>query len=368
MSHMHSVQPASHHNTADFERGPYGILLVDDDDQQIRLMRHILDDHSYQVLAANCGRDALACLEQADFDVILLDYNLPDMTGPEVCRAIRVRPSFKLMPIIMLTGRNGLSDVVDCLHAGANDFVAKPCSPMELEARVRGAAQRKRITDQLDDAESVLYTMAQMVEARDHGTGDHCARLAHLGALFGEALNLPFRERAALRHGAVLHDIGKIAVPDAILLKNGPLDEEEWVIMRKHPLIGAEICKRLHSMTLTLDIIRYHHERWDGRGYPDGLAGENIPYLARVFQILDVFDALISERPYKKGLPIAAALQMMRSETEEGKLDPSLVSAFMTLVEPITEWVKGAPWLMRHGRRADDSLREMLAGSRFAMR
>lgn len=367
MNHIHFVKPIDFRNMPDIDMQPYRVLLVDDDDQQFRLIRHILDNSVYQVKGVGCGQNALACLDQGDFDVILLDYNLPDMTGLEICRAIRAQPLFDLVPIIMVTGRNGSNDIIDCLRAGANDFVSKPYSLLELEARMQGAVQRKRLTDQLDDAESVLYTMAQMVEARDNGTGDHCARLAHLGTLFSDALNLSSRQREALRRGAVLHDIGKIAVPDAILLKNGPLNEEEWAVMRKHPVIGAEICKRLHSMTLTLDIICHHHERWDGTGYPDGLAGEDIPYLARVFQILDIFDALASDRPYKKALPIPTVLDMISREAETGRLDPVLVNVFMTIEKPLTELASNSPRLKGSGRPLDNRLCEMLAGTRFAI-
>lgn len=203
---------------------------------------------------------------------------------------------------------------------------------MELLARVTAAANQKRVTDQLDNAESMLFSLARMVEVKDKETGDHCSRLEHMATVFGKALGLNSQELIALRRGSVLHDIGKIGISDKILLKNGPLTEEEWIIMREHTVIGGDLCSNLKSMRLTAPSVRHHHERWDGSGYPNGFAGEEIPYLARVFQIIDIYDALASKRPYKEQFSTDKIISIFEQETAKGWRDPELVSAFLNIL------------------------------------
>ena len=311
---------------------PYRVLIVDDEPSQRLLEREILDSPKYQVSEAANGAEALAILRQREFDAVLLDVRMPGMDGNEVCRRIRADLGLAMLPVIMVTGFGGHDDLAISLKEGANDFIRKPYHPMELMARVDSAVHHKRLTDQLDSAEAVLFALARMVEAKDAYTGDHCTRLAHNAVLFGEALGIKGESLTALRRAGVLHDIGKLGIPESILMKRGPLDAAEWEIMRQHTTIGAALCEPLKSMRLTAPIVRHHHEHWDGSGYPLGLAGEAIPVLARIFQIVDIFDALSFPRPYKPALPMERAIAILEEETARGWRDPRLMRAFLELL------------------------------------
>jgi putative two-component system response regulator len=331
-------------------RVPYRVLVVDDDPHHRMLVREILAPPNYALSEAENGQQALNQLTGDDFDVVLMDKRMPGMDGDRACQMIRQQLGNRLLPILMVTGSTGIDDLTTSLQAGADDFIRKPYAPMELCARVDTAAQRKRLTDQLDNAESLLFALARMVEAKDSNTGDHCSRLAHSAVSFGRQLGLGEVELQALRRGGVLHDIGKLAIPDAILLKQGPLNDAEWEAMRQHSIVGVQLCSSLKSMSTTLDIIRHHHERWDGSGYPDGLAGEAIPLLARVFQLCDIHDALAHSRPYKKALPLEKVLAILQEEAEQGLLDPQLAAIFIDIL-------RTRPALLRHDMdRSDDDL------------
>ncbi len=207
---------------------------------------------------------------------------------------------------------------------------------MELVARVRAAAHQKNLTDQLDSAESMLFTLARMVEAKDECTGNHCSRLSRISVRFGKSLELDEASLIALEQGGVLHDIGKLGIPDQILNKPGKLSDDEMAIMRTHTMIGYRLCEGLNSLRLTLPIIRHHHERWDGTGYPDGLAGEDIPLVARVFQLADIYDALRNERPYKKAFSLDKTVNIIEEEAADGLLDPHLTVKFIELVRRLS--------------------------------
>jgi putative two-component system response regulator len=313
------------------DRLPYRVLAVDDDPLQRMMLAEILLAPRYAVTVADTGAAALTLLGEQDFDVVLLDKNMPALGGDDTCRRIRGELGLALLPVLMVTGSSGAGDLAGSLRAGANDFIHKPYLPVELQARVDSAAQRKRTTDQLDSAESLLFALARMVEAKDENTGDHCSRLSHNSVLLGQALGLSSPELMALRRGGVLHDVGKLGIPDAILMKPSALDREEWAVMRQHTVIGANLVEGLKSMRLTAPIVRHHHERWDGSGYPDGLAGEAIPLLARVFQVVDIYDALLYARPYKEPLRHQEALDIIAAEAARGWRDPRIVAAFIDL-------------------------------------
>lgn len=311
---------------------PYRVLIVDDEAPHRRVEKAILNRPEYVIHEAEDGIEALDAIQGRDYDVVLLDKRMPKMDGDEVCRRIRNELDMPLLPVIMVTGANTQGDLVASMQAGASDFIRKPYNPMELIARVNAAANQKRLTDQLDTAESMLFAIARMVEAKDEYTGEHCSRLEHTALEFGKALNLNEDQLLSLRRGGVLHDIGKLGIPDSILLKQGPLTEAEWMIMRQHTVIGARLCSGLKSMKLTVPIIRHHHERWDGSGYPDGLKGEEIPLLARVFQIVDIYDALINERPYKEAFSRERIIKILGEETEKGWRDPNMAAVFLNIL------------------------------------
>lgn len=193
----------------------------------------------------------------------------------------------------------------------------------------------KHVIDSLDEAESILFALARIVDTRDSDTGDHCERLAEQSVLIGTAMGLPPEDLATLRQGGYLHDIGKVATPDSILLKPGPLNDEEWAIMRQHTTIGESICQPMRSLRPVLPIIRHHHERWDGSGYPDRLCGEEMPILARILQLADIYDAIISRRSYKPALGADDALELMRQEVDRGWRDPALFDVFRGVIEQI---------------------------------
>jgi putative two-component system response regulator len=215
---------------------------------------------------------------------------------------------------------------------GADDFLSKPYNRLELLTRVRSLLKLKRHTDELEHAETVLFTLALSVEAKDPYTNGHCHRLSRLSVVLGEKLGLPPEQLKALHRGGILHDLGKIGIPDAILLKPGPLTDVERAVIMEHPIIGERICAPLRSLRLVLPIIRHHHEHWDGSGYPDGLAGEAIPLTARILQCVDIYDALVTERPYRPAYDREQARAVMREETARGWWDPCTMEVLMALL------------------------------------
>lgn len=331
MLNMTSDLPATH-GEPEAGKPAAQVLVVDDMATNRELVKAVLPSLHYEVCEAENGTQALRMLTEQKFDVVLLDVMMPEMDGFEVCRRIRANSNFSLLPVIILTTLDHVDAVVKGMTAGATEYIFKPFKCNELLARIQGVIKHKRLTDQLDDIESVLFALARAVEAKDENTGDHCDRLSHMGLVFGGELGLEYEDLQALRRGGVLHDIGKIGIPDAILLKPGPLDDAEWVVMKQHTIIGEQLCSPLKTMQRTVSIIRHHHERWNGSGYPDGLRGDEIPFLARVFQIVDIYDALATSRPYKKAFPQEKVIAIMEEETKKGFWDPELVAKFLGIV------------------------------------
>jgi putative two-component system response regulator len=231
-----------------------------------------------------------------------------------------------------MTGLSDREDKIRGIEAGADDFLNKPLFPEELFARVKSLIKLKEYTDELEDAEDVICTLGLSVEARDPYTEGHCERLAHLAHALGKHLGLDEESLIALRRGGFLHDLGKITVPDEVLKKGSDLTPAEWEIMKQHPITGEMICRPLKSLRAVLPIIRNHHEHWNGSGYPDHLVGEAIPLLARILQTVDVYDALTTERPYKKALSHEESARVMRREAEAGLWDASLVQEFLNMI------------------------------------
>jgi putative two-component system response regulator len=315
------------------QRRPARILVVDDNQDNTFLMRELLSTEGYQVLSAANAHEADLVMHSEPPDLVLLDVIMPGKSGYDLCREWKSDPETRLIPVIMITGLSDREDKIRGIEVGADDFLNKPIFPEELFARVHSLIRLKEFTDELDNAEAVLCTLGRSVESRDPYTEGHCERLASYASQLGMHLGLGLDEQVALKRGGFLHDLGKVAIPDNILKKHGSLTKEEWSLMRQHPEIGENICRPLRSLRLVLPIIRHHHEHWDGSGYPDGLAGADIPLLARVLQVVDVYDALRTERPYKPALPHEDAYRAMVHESESGFWDRELVEEFFLMLE-----------------------------------
>lgn len=315
------------------QRRPARILVVDDNQDNTFLMRELLGTRGYSVVSASNAHEADQVLHADPPDLVLLDVIMPGKSGYELCREWKSDPETRLIPVIMITGLSDREDKIRGIEVGADDFLNKPIFPEELFARVHSLIRLKEFTDELDNAEAVLCTLGRSVESRDPYTEGHCERLASYAGLLGQHLGLGLDEQVALKRGGFLHDLGKVAIPDHILKKHGTLTPEEWSLMRQHPEIGENICRPLRSLRLVLPIIRHHHEHWDGSGYPDGLGGTDIPLLARVLQVVDVYDALRTERPYKPSLSHDHAYRSMVHEAEAGFWDRELVEEFFLMLE-----------------------------------
>jgi putative two-component system response regulator len=277
------------------------------------------------------GKSALKKVEEQTPDLILLDVMMPGMDGFEVCSRLKSDPETMLIPIVMVTALSEKSDRIRGIEAGVDDFLTKPYDRQELQARVKSLLRVKHYTDELERAEAVISSLALSVEAKDSYTEDHCNRLSEYSVVLGKRFDLPHEQLRALKLGGALHDVGKIGIPDAILHKNGKLTEDEFKIIQEHPVIGYNICKPLRSLRLVLPIIRHHHERFDGSGYPDGLKGEEIPITARILTVVDVYDALRTERPYKPAFEREKALAILDEETGRGWYDPQVIEKFAEL-------------------------------------
>ena len=309
------------------------ILVVDNVELNRRLLRAMLKTAPYRILEAERASEAFRLLEQEKVDLVVLDLMMPEMSGPEFCQRLKADRRTHLIPILMTTGVQGMENEVAGLESGADEFLIKPLRPAVVRTRIRSMLRNKALIDSLDEAETILFALARSVEQRDRHTGLHCERLAAYSILLAHALGLPRQDQQALYRGGYLHDIGKISIPDSILFKHGALTEAEWKTMRLHAVRGEEICRPMKSLAPVLPIIRSHHERWDGSGYPDGLRGEEIPLLARILQVADIYDALTTVRPYKSALSHREALDVMFEEVQRGWRDPELVPLFAEVTQ-----------------------------------
>ena len=325
------------------------ILIVDDEPSARNGLELLLRKQGYQVRASADGNSALEECASFQPDLILLDVVMPGLDGFEVCRKLKARPETRLIPVVLITGLTEHEHRIAGINVGADDFLNKPIDVSELNARVRSLLRLKSFTDELENAEAVLFSLALSIEARDPYTHGHCERLAEFSARLGEHLNLPPEDIKALRRAGIVHDVGKVVVPDAILLKRGPLSPKERTLICEHPAVGERICAPLKSFGLVLPIIRHHHERWNGSGYPDGLAGEAIPFTARILQVVDVYDALTTDRPYRRALTPAEAWDVIRKEANRGWWEGHLVEEFRTLM---TRQIAPIPVENRDSRQA----------------
>ncbi|MBZ5601934.1 MAG: response regulator [Acidobacteriia bacterium] len=309
------------------------ILIVDALDLNRRLLKAMLKTGSYRILEAKRPSAAFVILEREKVDLVVVDLMMPEMSGHDFCRLLKNDRKTQLIPILMITSVQGVENEVAGIESGADEFLMKPLMPTLVRTRIRSMLRNKALIDSLEEAETILFALAQSVEHRDRYTGLHCERLASYSISLGQALGLPRQDQLALYRGGYLHDIGKISIPDAILFKRGLLTDEEWQTMRLHTIRGEEICRPMKSLAPVMPIIRSHHERWDGSGYPDGLAGEEIPLLARILQVADIYDALTTARPYKPAFSHQHAIEIMNEEARRGWRDPELVPLFAEITQ-----------------------------------
>lgn len=309
------------------------ILIVDDDPGDRMLLQRLLASQGYEVLERADGESALAEIERSRPDLVILDVLLPGVDGYTICRRLKEDPRTRLIPVIMITGLDQFEARLRGVDMGVDDFLVKPYRFEELRARVRSLLSLKRFTDELEHAEAVLAGMARVVEIRDAYTGDHCRRVGEYAARVGEALGLAEGARRRLRLGGLFHDLGKIAVPDAVLRKPGALDPAELAQMQQHPAVGADLCRPMKTLEGVIPLIRHHHERLDGSGYPDGLRGAEIPLDVRILTVCDIYDALRTARPYKPAFPRERSLRILRDEAARSWWDREVVEVLARLTE-----------------------------------
>jgi putative two-component system response regulator len=311
----------------------FTVFVVDDDEMICDVMKAMLSAEGLNVITFIDGRACVEAAMSAEPDLVLLDVRLPTMDGFEVCRRIKAFPDSRFTPVVLVTGLSELKDRIRGIEVGADDFLTKPIDRHQLIARVKSLLALKSRIDELERAEAVLLTLARTIEAKDPYTEGHCERLAMWSSRLGRRIGLPPEQVGALWKAGIVHDIGKVAIPDTILLKPARLNPDEWLQVRKHPSIGEEICRPLKSFRAVLPVIRHHHEKLDGSGYPDGLKGDQIPLTARILQIVDVYDALVTHRPYKPALTREGALQQLQIEVEMGWWDGAVLENFRALLE-----------------------------------
>lgn len=308
------------------------VLVVDDEESNRKLLTRLLSA-DYNVVTAPDGEHALRLLESMDVDLVLLDVRLPGLDGFEVCSRLKELERMRLVPVVLITGLGMREHRIRGIHVGADDFLTKPFDAEELYARVASLVRLKAYTDELESAESILKSLAMTIDARDPYTDGHCERLSKLAVALGTALGLSKDELSALDRGGYLHDIGKIGIPDSILLKPTRLTPEEFELIKQHTIIGDRLCGELRSLRLVRQIVRHHHEVLDGSGYPDGLRGDDVPLLAQIVGVVDLYDAVTSSRPYRDALPPEHAYAELRKECALGRRNPQIVETFISLTD-----------------------------------
>jgi putative two-component system response regulator len=307
------------------------VLVVDDIAGNRQLAAACLRHDDYRVSFASSASAALEAVKTQHPDLVLMDVMMPGIDGIEACRLLKQDPATRLVPVVLVTALLDTESRIRGIDAGADDFLSKPFNQHELRARVRSLIRIKRFTDDLDSAAAVLSSLALTIEARDPYTDGHCQRLAAYGTALGRRLSLPQDDLTVLARGAYLHDVGKIGIPDAVLLKKGVLTAVEYEEMKQHTIIGDRLCAELRMLRRVRPIVRSHHERLDGSGYPDGLVGDAIPLLAQIIGVVDVYDAVVTERPYKPARPSAVAYAELRAEVAKGWRSAELVNALIEI-------------------------------------
>jgi cyclic di-GMP phosphodiesterase len=309
------------------------ILVADDDEISARFLKRLLTREGHHVSIVHNGDEVVAACLSGTPDLVLIDLVAPRGHGFEICSQLKAQTATRFIPVVIVTAQTDRGDRLRAIEAGCDDFLTKPFDSAELHARIQSLVRLKRNTDELESAEAVILGLGATIEARDPCTNGHCQRLAHYATTLGRSLGLDETDLGALQRGGFLHDIGKIAVPDRVLLKDGTLDQQESRVMRKHPVVGDTLCAGLRSLQKVRPIVRYHHERLDGSGYPDGLRNGEVPLLAQIISVVDVFDALTTERPYRAARLPEEAFEVLRDEASKGWRDRALVDALVGVVD-----------------------------------
>ncbi len=309
------------------------ILVVDDEAPSRRLLRELLEEQGYEVREAADGEAALTAVAADPPDVVLLDVMMPRRDGYSVCQQLKGDERTRLTPVVIVTSLDELPDKLKAIQVGVDDFLTKPFNAAELATRVRSLVSLKRYTDELEHASRVLHGIALAVERRDAYTGGHCKRVGEYAVRVGVALGLRDDDLKVLRLAGTFHDLGKIAIPDAILRKPARLTAEEMEIIKTHPTVGCELVQPMRTLAGVLPLIRHHHERLDGSGYPDGLEGAQIPLTVRILSVVDIYDALATERPYKSSFPHERCIAVLREEATRGWWDRNVVETVARVIE-----------------------------------
>jgi putative two-component system response regulator len=306
------------------------ILIVDDEPLNLKVLKQVLQD-DYRLSFAKNGMDALELVKKERPGLILLDVMMPGMTGFEVCRQLKSDPETHTIPVIFVTALADEADESEGFNAGGVDYINKPISPALVRARVKTHLSLVHIDELKNTHLELIQRLGRAAEFKDNETGMHVIRMSHVSGRIALEMGMDAGFAEQLVHAAPMHDIGKIGIPDHVLLKPGKLDDEELAIMRTHPQLGADILDKSNSQLIRLahTVALYHHEKWDGSGYPFGLKGEEIPIEARIVAVADVFDALLSKRPYKEAWPVEKAVEEIKSQINR-HFDPQVVAAMLS--------------------------------------
>lgn len=313
------------------------ILIVDDNPVNVELIKAQLKPYAYSLISALDGEEALKKISQEAPDLVLLDLMMPKVSGYEVCRSIKQNKDTQFIPVIVITALSELNDKLKAIELGADDFLVKPFNKLELTTRIKSLLNLKALHDDVDRSENILFSLVKALEAKDFYTRGHSERVASYGVALARRLGVDEKEIEVLRKGALLHDIGKIGVKEDVLLKAGRLSPEELEHIKTHPSVGFDICKPLKSLSPCLCVIRNHHERIDGEGYPDHLKGKEIPLIAKIISVADGYDAMTTDRPYRKKMQKEDALKIFEKEKMSGQWDPTIVETFIGLLRSRNE-------------------------------
>jgi putative two-component system response regulator len=313
------------------ERRP-SVLVVDDVQPNLELMEAVFQRAGLEVYSALGSDAALNIYEHSRIDIAVLDVMMPGINGFELCRRLKKFSEKEFLPVILVTALDDKKNKLTGLEAGADDFISKPFDTQELLTKIRSLLKLKELHEQLDHSESIIFSLVITMEARDTCTKGHSTRVGDLAREFGAFLGFPGKDQEVLKKAGILHDIGKMGLSETILRKPSCLTCDEISEVKKHPILGEEICKPLKSLKEILPGIRHHHERWDGTGFPDNLSGDEIPLMARILSILDAFDAMVSIRPYRHKRSVEQTLAVMELERLSGQWDPELTVVFIRMM------------------------------------